>query len=56
VVIELPLPTEDDRARCFHGVADVATNVPVWILQRDANDNDLHGLVERISSAALEYA
>ncbi len=50
------LPTEDDRSRCFQGVADIATNVPVWVLQRDTADTDLHGLVERISSAALEYA
>ena len=55
-VMHLPLPTEDDRGRCFQGVADIATNVPVWTLTSDGNLQNLSDLAERITSTSLEYA
>jgi hypothetical protein len=29
------LPTEEDRSRCFQGVAALAGSVPTWNLRRD---------------------
>jgi hypothetical protein len=49
------LPTEDDRARCFDGVADLAGNVPVFKLHMVKGEDPL-SLVDRIRSSSLEYA
>ncbi len=50
------LPTEDDRGRCFQGVADLASSVPVWNLYRNQDSSELISVVERIASISLEYA
>lgn len=49
------LPTEDDRARCFEGVADLAANVPVARMNVDMA-MDPHAAIDRIGTASLEFA
>lgn len=49
------LPTEEDRGRCFEGVADLASKVPVFRLHCERT-TDLERTIERISSTSLEYA
>ena len=40
------LPTSDDRARAFGGVADLAREVPVWGLERPVRIEDLSATVD----------
>jgi hypothetical protein len=51
--LSLHLPTHEDRARCFQGVAGVAGSVPAWNLRRDLRFDDLDDLVELIVATCL---
>lgn len=46
------LPTVDDRARCFDGIARLAGSVPLWNLLRPLRLDDLGRVVERIVADA----
>ena len=42
------MPTDEDRRRCFGGIADLAGSVPVWALHRPLRIEDLPVTVEHI--------
>lgn len=46
------LPTVEDRARCFDGIARLAGSVPLWNLLRPLRLDDLGRVVERIVADA----
>lgn len=48
------VPTDEDRARCFQGVAALAHTVPVWRLTRRPTYEGLPGLVEQLRRVASE--
>jgi hypothetical protein len=48
--LSLHLPIPEDRARCFRGVAEVASTVPAWNLHRDLRFDALDQLVELVVS------
>lgn len=52
--LSLHLPNPTDRARCFGGVAAVASGVPAWNLHRDLSFDALHELVERVIATCLD--
>jgi hypothetical protein len=51
--LSLHLPTVEDRARCFRGVASVAAQVPAWNLHRDLRFDALDELVELVVSTCM---
>lgn len=51
--LSLNLPTEEDRARCFRGVASLAASVPAWNLDRRLTPDALDGVVETVISTCL---
>ena len=42
------LPTDDDRSRCFSGVADLAGRTPTWNLHRRLSYDGLPEVIDRI--------
>ena len=42
------LPTDEDRSRCFSGVADLAGRVPAWNLHRQLSYDGLPDVIDRI--------
>ncbi|MDP8908470.1 MAG: hypothetical protein M3N47_04975 [Chloroflexota bacterium] len=46
------LPTDDDRARCFAAVADLARAIPVWNLYRPLTMRDLPATVDFVARHA----
>ena len=46
------LPTVEDRARCFDGIARLAAGVRLWNLLRPLRLPDLGRVVERIAADA----
>lgn len=51
--LSLNLPTEDDRARCFRGVASLAASVPSWDLHRRLTLEGLERVVETVIATCL---
>lgn len=48
--VSFNLPNDDDRARCFRDVSEVASAVPAWKLERRMRLEDLERTVERLES------
>ena len=48
--LSLRLPLDDDRIRCFNGIASLAAAVPVWNLHRRRAFASLPAVVEAIVS------
>jgi len=51
--LSLNLPTEEDRARCFRGVAALAASVPAWDLHRPISLDMLEAVVGAVISTCL---
>lgn len=47
------LPTDENRARCFSMIAEVARHVPVWDLHRPLSFNNIPEVVDTIISTCL---
>jgi hypothetical protein len=47
------LPTEEDRSRCFQGVAALAGSVPTWNLRRDFSLARIDDVVSLVIDACL---
>lgn len=54
--LSLNLPTEQDRARCFRGVASLAASVPAWDLERAISLDLLDQVVEAVIATCLTPA
>jgi hypothetical protein len=42
-------PTDEDRTRCFQGIAELAAQVPIWNLYRRLSFDELPAVVDRIA-------
>jgi hypothetical protein len=51
--LSFKLPTDPARARCFQGIAALASGVPVWNLHRPLTFTSLGSVIERIVSTCL---
>lgn len=54
--LSLNLPSEHDRARCFRGVATLASSVPAWDLHRRLSLDALDEVVQTVISTCLAAA
>lgn len=52
-ILNLQIPTQTHKARLFAGVAQLASQVPVWNLYRPMRIEELPAIVERISLVCL---
>jgi hypothetical protein len=51
--LSMNLPTEEDRSRCFQGVAALAGSVPTWNLRRDFSLARIDDVVSLVIDACL---
>jgi hypothetical protein len=51
--LSFKLPTDEDRARSFRAIADVAASVPVWRLVRRMRYDEVDALIERLIATCL---
>lgn len=52
--LSFKLPTDEDRARSFRAVADVAGRVPIWNLSRPLRYDELDDVVHLLTSTCLD--